>query len=342
MRTLLVVAMVATLVAAVPTSSYAAPGDSPRPTWPDTASLTVTNVTDTGATLSWPAALDAGGVTAYNVYAGADNTTLLGTTANLTINLTGLTPGTPYTVHVEAADADGNESEPLTGTNFSAPTTYTTGASSNPYSIKLADFDEDGDMDIAVANETDSEIGILLGNGDGTFGAVQGWSTGADVDGDGPKNFVVADLNGDTDLDIVAANEYSETVAVVLGDGDGTFQGPTTFAGPIGTHGVAVGSFDAGTTLDIVAVGWGADVPPPPLPPTTTNGGLFFPGVGDGTFGASTEFVEGPSSHEVVAADFDDNGDLDLAIADLEDARVLAGSGAGTFGSNQGCWSPER
>lgn len=330
MRTLLVVAMVAALFAAVPGSSYAAPGDSPRPTWPDGVTVSASSVTDTTATLTLSApATDETGVVAYNVYSSADNSTLIGTSATTTINLTGLTQSTAYTVHVEAVDGDGNVSEPLTGVSFGAPVTYSTGTGTNPYSLGLGDFDEDGTQDIVVANEGTGQIGFLSGNTDGTFDPVTQTSTGTVTDE--PKNMAFGQLNTGTDshLDVVTANQDS-TISVLLGNGDGSFGAATRTAAPTSTHGVALGTVDGDADLDIIAVGWGADVVGPPADP---NGGFYFSGVGDGSFAASTEFAEGPSSHQVLIADFDDNGNDDLAIADLEDAKILAGNGDGTFGA---------
>ncbi|WP_028546267.1 lytic polysaccharide monooxygenase [Paenibacillus taiwanensis] len=84
------------------------PVDTTVPTVP--TNLAVTNVAATSATVSWGASTDNVGVTGYKIYSGS---TLLATTTNgtdLTYNLTGLTPNTPYTLSVRAIDAAGNSS----------------------------------------------------------------------------------------------------------------------------------------------------------------------------------------------------------------------------------------
>ena len=60
----------------------------------------------------------------------------------------------------------------------------------------------DGKPDLIVANEYSNNIGILLGNGDGTFQAQKTFSTGSNSY---PRSVAVADLNGDGKLDLVAA-----------------------------------------------------------------------------------------------------------------------------------------
>ncbi|WP_164716566.1 fibronectin type III domain-containing protein [Paenibacillus whitsoniae] len=95
--------------------------DLVHPTWPSGSSVTVT-VTDAGRyglTLHWPIAADNYGVTGYDVYQGS---TLLGTVSG-TINqyaVTGLTPGTSYTFHVDARDAEGNTASSQTLTTATA------------------------------------------------------------------------------------------------------------------------------------------------------------------------------------------------------------------------------
>lgn len=112
--------------------------DTQAPTAP--TSLTLSNITQTSATLTWSASTDNVGVTGYNVY---KNGTLLGTTASTTYSLTGLTAATTYTLAVAAYDANSNVSTQATTSlttlasttttktetfaNFSASSSYVTG-----------------------------------------------------------------------------------------------------------------------------------------------------------------------------------------------------------------------
>lgn len=81
--------------------------DNQAPTWPSSSSLIVANITQTGLTLTWTAAMDNMAVTGYKIY---QDSTLLGSVNNstLTYSIAGLTTGTQYTFQVQAGDAAGN------------------------------------------------------------------------------------------------------------------------------------------------------------------------------------------------------------------------------------------
>jgi hypothetical protein len=90
-------------------------------------------------------------------------------------------------------------------------------------------------MDLVVVNYCISgdncasgTLGVLLGNGDGTFQAVATYDSG----GYGPKSVALADVNRDGKPDLIVANRVG-TVGVLLGNGDGTFQASVTYlSGP--------------------------------------------------------------------------------------------------------------
>ena len=90
--------------------------------------------------------------------------------------------------------------------------------SPNPLRVAVGDLNGDGKADLAVADS--SGIGVLLGNGDGTF--LSQATYGSPLD---PSWVSVSDMNGDGKPDVVAASESG--VGVLLGNGDGTFLVPT-------------------------------------------------------------------------------------------------------------------
>src|SRR5262249_728044 len=74
--------------------------------------------------------------------------------------------------------------------------------------------------DLITADKSADNVSVLLGNGNGTFAAAQNFATDAN-----PVAVAVADVNGDTRLDLVTANS-SGTISVLVGNGDGTFLAP--------------------------------------------------------------------------------------------------------------------
>ncbi len=124
---------------------------------------------------------------------------------------------------------------------------------SDPESVVLADFNGDGILDLAVFSETSGTPGleILLGNGDGTFRSLVDYPTGCGSNLN-DCTAATADLNGDGKLDLVVRNSPANTVQVLLGNGDGTFQNPLSFATGSNPEQVVVGDFNGDGRLDLV------------------------------------------------------------------------------------------
>ena len=102
-------------------------------------------------------------------------------------------------------------------TDFPLPTT-----SSRPESVTSADFNGDGNPDLAVANRGSTNVSVLLGDGSGGFGAKTNFTAST-----GPRSVTSADFNADGRPDLAVANGGRDTVSVLRGDGSGGF-GPTT------------------------------------------------------------------------------------------------------------------
>ena len=83
--------------------------------------------------------------------------------------------------------------------------------------IAVGDFNRDGKLDLVIANSEGNSVGVLLGNGDGSFGSPAVYTTRI------PGFVVVGDFNRDGKLDVVVTNKYF-FASILLGKGDGTFQ----------------------------------------------------------------------------------------------------------------------
>ena len=200
-----------------------------------------------------------------------------------------------------------------------------------PYSVALGDFNGDGHLDIATANWGTSTnaghtVSILLGNGDGSF------ARGPDVFvGLRPHDVAVGDFNGDGHLDLAvalsgtASQSSTAGLAILRGNGDGTFGAPTVYPAGSSDAGVAVGDFTGDGHLDVAVTAWGA---------YDDNVRLFL-GNGDGTFRAGQIASAGHGPYYITAADLNGDGHLDLVTANtfVDTVSVLLGEGTGTFRS---------
>ena len=97
--------------------------------------------------------------------------------------------------------------------SFSSQETFTTGFESEPNAVTVGDFNNDTLLDIIVVNYGTSNVGVLLGYGNGSFANVKIFSIGY---GSLPFALAVGDLNNDGKLDFAVANEGTDNVQIFL------------------------------------------------------------------------------------------------------------------------------
>ncbi len=104
--------------------------------------------------------------------------------------------------------------------SFAAPVAYTVGSTgfANPYYVVAGDFNGDGKLDLAVANNGDGNVSVLLNNGSGGFSKAVNYATGS-TSLPFPESVLTADLNGDGRLDLVVANSTEPDISILLGLG---------------------------------------------------------------------------------------------------------------------------
>jgi len=246
---------------------------------------------------------------------------------------------------------------------FLPPVTYGSGGYV-PVSLALGDLNGDGILDIVVANQcvvgdtcpngnsytcftTDycshGAVGVLLGNGDGTFRPAATYET----TGYFAVSVALADLSGNGVLDVVVVNACGTipdsddncpygTVDVMFGNGDGTFGPPMTYVMngwyPVS---VALGDLNGDGKPDIVV----ADIcvtqsicPPDHACSCPTGSAEVLLNSGDGVFYSPTVFESGaPWAYSVALGKLSRDGKLDVVVANSGSVGVLLGNGDGTL-----------
>jgi hypothetical protein len=189
----------------------------------------------------------------------------------------------------------------------------------NPQAVAYGDFNGDGKLDLAVVNTGGNNVSILLGNGDGTFGAPNNVSVGT-----APAGIAVADFNGDGNLDFAVTNTVAgnPVVSIYLGNGSGGFNLNANYATGTGPTGVAAGDFNGDGFPDLVVANSSAG----------TVSVLF--GQSGGTFAAQVSHGAGNNPVSIAVADFNGDGKPDFAVANkttIPTVSVFLYNGTGSF-----------
>jgi FG-GAP-like repeat/Bacterial type II and III secretion system protein len=191
---------------------------------------------------------------------------------------------------------------------------FPTGTS--PAGVVTADFNGDGNLDLAVANQGANTVAILLGDGTGKFGDHTDFTTAA-----GPVALAAIDFDRDGNLDLAVADDTAGVISLLHGNGDGTFTAITSL--PAGNSPVAILSQDLNKDgiADLIVAN------------RSDNTVSVYLGHGDGTFATPQDFAVDTGPVAISAGDFDNDGNLDLAVANqtANTVSVLKGVGDGTF-----------
>jgi hypothetical protein len=194
-----------------------------------------------------------------------------------------------------------------------------------PVALAVGDFNGDDIPDLAVVSSNQS-VSILRGNGDGTFHTnvdfFVTFATPLAV-----TQVVAAHINADNNLDLAILNQIPNSITVLLGNGDGTFQ----IAGTYGVFGelpsfLAAADLNDDGFIDLAA--------------GSIAGGIsVLTGNGDGTFNIPLNYQVTGSMGAFAVADIDGDGVLDLVVANADHfanvgyVTAFLGNGKGSFGT---------
>jgi hypothetical protein len=184
------------------------------------------------------------------------------------------------------------------------------------------DFNHDGKLDIATANNGSDDVTVLLGNGSGGLTSSVTLAAAA-----GPSGIASGNLNsGDAVLDLVVAKELSNKIGVFLGKGNGTFEDEVEYDMGNSPQAVVLADLNDDTKLDVAT----AD-----LFSNTVSVRL---GNGDGSFGALMQTTVSGGPYGMAAGKVDGGNALDLVVSLYDNAQiaVLLGQGDGTFNRSAG------
>jgi hypothetical protein len=184
--------------------------------------------------------------------------------------------------------------------------------------IAAADFNRDGEPDVAIANYFAS-VSVLLGQGLGTLGAPTLFTPGESV-----TSVNVTDLNADGILDFVAVCETGPTQGLIphIGTGAGSFFALPTVPVSLFPWASVIADVNEDGNEDCITVNIG------------TNDGSVFLGDGVGSFAAPTAFAVAPTTpRELTSGDWNGDGHVDLAVGSHQNINVavLTGDGLGGF-----------
>ena len=200
------------------------------------------------------------------------------------------------------------------------------GRFANPFFVTAADFNGDGILDLATTNTGTDSVSIVLGKGNGKFGAPKNFPTGSVPYGtaaaalsrrtraDGSAIVDLVSANASTAFETVVAGSYAG-LTVLQGNGDGTFQAPQNVQAGTSPYAVAVGDFNADGVPDLAtANGYSNDVSilinVTPLPPANDHRAQSDSALSAATTGMSPVPADGEAAIGAVATAGNNPGQL--------------------------------
>lgn len=198
---------------------------------------------------------------------------------------------------------------PSTGNFETKEITYTPNI--GIYDMTHGDLDKDGDLDVVLIENTTSQI-VVRYNNDGLFESYAYFATG-----EFPVVIKLADLDGDSDLDIVTANTSGDHLSVLKNDGSGSFSLPTTIKVAYVPRDLCIADFDGDGDLDIASVSY-------------YYGISLIKNDGAGNF-THEKVLPIKNNFSICAVEIDSDGDMDLVVSTSTGIAIFLNDGDADF-----------
>ena len=221
---------------------------------------------------------------------------------------------------VAPADAQISFVEPLSSW-------VTPGSQDNAYGVAVAEFNKDGKADVAFLQGTGgvAYVSVMLGNGDGTFGApVNVFTFPAN---DFSQGILARDFNGDGKMDIAFTVRQLNQIVFLPGNGNGTFGAPVTSTTTQAPDFMQTADLNGDGKLDVVMVDQGTNMVSVAL------------GKGDGTFQTPVDYaLGGTNPQDLALADISHDSHPDIVVGDYDSqsVNILLNDGTGKFAAAPG------
>ncbi len=200
--------------------------------------------------------------------------------------------------------------------NFSSASYY--GVGQQPLSVTSADFNNDGKLDLAVANNlTPMNVSVLIGTGTGSFSTASNYTSL----GSNAFSIISKDFNSDGNADLAVANFASDDVSIFLGTGTGSFITAVKYPAGDTPWSITSADFNSDGKVDLAVAN------------SNSNSVSVLMGTGTGSFSPAVNFGVGTNPRSVIAVDFNGDGKYDIGTANYGSSSIskLIGTGTGSF-----------
>ena len=190
------------------------------------------------------------------------------------------------------------------------------GVNNDPSNCVTSDFDNDGNIDIAVSNWGSNNVSILLNNSNGSF--VISSNIAVNIN---PSSLAPADFNNDGNIDLAMSYWGSNNISILINNGKGNFSYSSDVKVNSKSRSITSTDFDGDGNIDLAVAN------------TDSNNVSILINNGSGSFSKTSDIRVNLNPISVISADFDGDGDMDIAVVNngSNNVSILINNGSGSF-----------